>query len=640
MENLKGVVDIWEKQADLAQKVKQEQFGKTANFLWGYLGKSFRNSQEQIEASGRGQGWGNGEQSYTCINKVREFVNIFLPYIHEKVPNRVVLPRMSILSAELKQYLIDMGHAEQQAQGQQVASMTARLMQDWLNYLPKEYDLYREGRLAATEALMKGRGVMVTEMEQGPYGLIPVSRFTSVDDWLIDPDCRQPRDAGYMIQICFDSVWKLSEEYGIEPEKLRGNWQSYLSQAREYRPTNYPTNYEHQLDIAMYYRVYSRMGMGTRFKAESQNVDANFMAAMSSLGDHVRLDIMPGLDYPLNLQPDKLANASPDDIAAMVEWPIRFYAEQSNPWPCTFLDFYPNPDNPWATAPLESASALLVFMDEYYAWLMTRIRATRRLIPIISKQIADDKFREALNSVEDLPILYVDGNPTDVTKLTAFLEFPDIKPEMFAVASQLEQKFEQASGMVPTMYGEQPSSQDRSAAATDLRAKHLSSRPDDFADANIEFNSKIAQKEAQASRMLVGPEVVAPLFNEQPPDLNNKESAFTSPLSWLWASKINTTDERVAASDFEYTCEAGTGVRRNKQKQMQDLQLILQKPFDIAGQMLAAGNPSMWNNIWSMISEIMDLPGDRMMIQPPPQQQQPSQDQNPQGNGEQMDANV
>ena len=144
--------------------------------------------------------------------------------------------------------------------------------------------------------------------------------------------------------------------------------------------------------------------------------------------------------------------------------------------------------------------------------------------------------------------------------------------------------------------------------------------------------------------MMVGPETVAPLFNEQPPDLNNPESAFTSPLSWLWGSRINTPDPRVAAGDFAYTCEAGTGVRRNKQKQMQDLQTVLQYSFDEAKQMLATGNPAMWNSTWSMISEVMDLPGERMMVQlPPPQPQNTENPQNPQisqQSGDEGNANV
>ena len=90
-------------------------------------------------------------------------------------------------------------------------------------------------------------------------------------------------------------------------------------------------------------------------------------AALNDLGPNVWLAIMPGLGFPLNLNPDRLgAGSTKEELASCLTWPIAFHEDVANPWPCSPLDFMPNPDNPYATSPMEGGLPMQIFLD--HSW--------------------------------------------------------------------------------------------------------------------------------------------------------------------------------------------------------------------------------------------------------------------------------
>ena len=133
--------------------------------------------------------------------------------------------------------------------------------------------------------------------------------------------------------------------------------------------------------------------------------------------------------------------------------------------------------------------------------------------------------------------------------------------------------------------------------------------------------------------MYVRPETIAPLFGETPPDLANPESAFTSPLSWLWSTLVNTNDPAVAAAEIEYTCEAGAGSRVNKQKLISDAGLLTQQLLPAYLQFAAQGNPEPYNKLMGILADAYEMPLDKLTLSPPaaqpgmPQQGQEAQAQ-------------
>jgi hypothetical protein len=623
MKLLEQICDLWLKQVDLCKKRKWDQFDRTAQKAWGFLGKTY--SELYLARGEENDEFPHikGPFYKTRLNKSREFVSLMLPYIHQRVPNRLVSPRRPELPQELLQELM--------MQGVQVAPTTtfeermrAYLMQWWLNYLPGEYNLNREARTAIQEALVKGRGVVWHEMVEGPYGEIPASYYDSVDNLLIDADCVQMRDAGFIIRRRQRQVYRVAEEYGIDPEKLRGQATSALQQALSaiHEPA-YTTNDESKKgDICVYYEVWSRMGVGHRLVGASEEMK-EVSDALDAIGPYVHLVIAPGVPHPLNLPPDLIEGGiiSQEEIIKRLEWPIAFFDDAaSNPWPCTVLDFYPNCDNPWASSPLEAGLAMQVFLDHLYSFIMSRVRSTCRDIIVLSKAL-EEEVKTAIESGVDQVIAQYNGEPgVDLQKLIQIVKFEPVNRDLWQVVSIVERAFEQATGISPLLAGAQPPAVDRSAAATQARESRLSSRPDDFADMVEDWMSRIAAKEAQATRLYVGPDVVAPLFNEDPAGMETGVSAMTQ----YWATLVNTDDPAVASAELSYTVESGSGRRKNRQKLVADMTQLSQTLVQPYLQLAMSGNPGPINALLGLIGEAYEMPVAGLMfpaMQPPMMQQ-------------------
>jgi hypothetical protein len=625
-EVLRSIVSLWERQIDLAKKSKKRQFDDTAQRAWDFMGKSYRQLYLEREVGDE------NEKFPTPYYKMRrnlaaEYVAVMLPFIHAKVPTRLCEPRRPLPPPELVE-LIGATVPQDIIIQEQILSW---LMSWYLNWIPKEYDLSREERTALPEALVKGRCLVWHHMEASPFGMMPVSNYDTVDGLLIDPDCEQMRDAAYIIRIRNRSAWKLAREFNIPVSQIRGLRKSNHSQALEssYEITDVPTEERSKLDVVEYYEVYSRMGIGVRLR-DTEDVLKEHTDALESLGPYIRLVIIPGLDHPANLPPDILSDpTAASELKARLEWPIPFH-QGIDPWPYTTLDFLPNARNPWAQSPLEGCLPLLVFVDHLYSFLMSRIRTTCRDIYVTSTQV-QEALQNALQSGYDHEIVPWDGEPgRELAGLIQVIKGQELNPDMWRIVPMIENAFERSSGMTPLLYGSDAGRQMRSAKEADIREGHATSRPNDFADMVEDWNSRIAAKEAIATRLFVPPP--SNLFGETPQD----EFYSGAPLSQAWAQLVSVNGDPVqAAAQLRYTVEAGSGRRKNKQARVSDAmqitQSMLQPLLQIA--MTPGGNPDPYNALVDMLAEMYEMPMSRLHLspmalpQPPvgPEQEEPVQ---------------
>ena len=638
MEWLKNICDFWLKQVQYCRKAKDRDFGKTATQMWQFYEGEDR--IVDVELQGVGDEWADDlpvERMHIRINKMRQFVDVMLPYVFTDVPHRLAAPRLIELPPELQQFAPNSGPTA-------VDRLRAYLMESVLNYLPGEYGYTRELRTMLPEMLVKGRGVMWVEMVDGPYGRIPASHFVSVDDVLIDADCEQVRDAGFVIRERHVSTRSFSEETGVPVEKLRGTAKSHIQQAVEpvYQPDHAA---EDEKDIVTVYEVWSRIGLGQHLRDAAGVTAVNQMAdSLDDIGRHCFLQIVPGLDYPANIDPE--AMKLPDwqvHLKTVSEWPMALFENPNNPFPCVFFDVYPNAKNPWATSPQKSSFPLQLFMDRVYTFAMRALRTTARRLVITAKEL-EDKVKQAIVSGLHDEVVYYEGEPIELTKLVHILELPPLNEDVWTTLAAAERKYEQISGMDPLLAGGQPEKQIRSAHESHMRQTHVTNKPNDFADAVLAAESELASKEAQALRLYVGPDVVAPLFNEPVPTPTMPELqamfdvalwaqvapeeyqqwAVGSPLSTQWSVLVSTDDPAVAAAEMTYTLEAGSAARRNKQQAQENAQmltqLLLQSFLQMAMQGMQVGSPEMvapYNNLMSLLGETYDFPASKMQLAPP-----------------------
>lgn len=599
---LGDVVSVWTKQVEACQKAKEKQFGETARRAWAFLGKDDaildRNLGDEMPEY-------IDHPQKTRINKTREFVSLMMPHIHEDVLHRTVKPRMPELPDFLKEIAPKSGPKLEDR-------IRAWEMQHFLNYLPGEYNLYRESRMSIQEALVKGRGVVWHEMIDGPYGLIPASNYDTVDGLLIDADCLQFRDAGFVIRRRVRQTIAVAEEFGLPVEDIRGTHESHMLRAfRENSSGGFFNDSPEDRDVCVYYEVWSRIGMGHRLRDASEEFVA-ISGALDEVGRHVWLAIMPGMKYPLNLPPVILESGE-SELRARIEWPTAFFEEPANPWPCSFLDFHPNPDNAWATSSLEAALPLQYFLDRIYSFVMRASGNTARRLIFTAKELTESVKNAIANGAHD-EIVEVESEALELAKLAHVLELPSLNEDIWKTISVAEHKFEEITGMVPLLYGGAPDKQIRSASEARSREAHTMNRPNDMAKAVRDWNSRIASKEAQCARLYVEPGTVAPLFGEPEPSSDLAEFWSKSPLTYMWATLVNTDDPAVAAADMQYTCESGSGSRANRQEQVAEVQMLVQTFGPVYSQWASMGITQPYNQLMQMLGDVGMLPMSRLMI--------------------------
>ncbi len=621
-ELLPSIVSLWEAQIENAKKTRYRQFGKKASRLWDFLGKEYKDlylGDRAARDDGDDQEFPHVKGSFykPRLNKSAEFVALYVPYLHAKVPHRLVTPDRPQLPQDLLQLMQEA--VDSQGEVQMRDKLRAWLMQWFCNWTPGEYGLTREMRLMLPEALVKGRGVLWHEMVQGPHGEIPASLFESVDGLLIDPDCVMLREAGWIVRQRQRSVWQLADESGVSADKLRGAYDSNLKKSLD---TQYAGGGDEKHDVVTEYQVFSRAGLGRKFFEADEEI-ARLDRVVERLGGNVWLQIVPGLSHPLNLPPELLESPESEaQIEAALKWPTPFYRHAQDPWPFSSLDFYPNEGDPWCRSPIGAALPLQVFLDNSYAYLQGRIRATCRDLIITSAQL-EDTVRDAINSGLDQELVVTDMEAEVVKDLIHIIQFPEVNKDLYQIIAMGERAYEKNTGMDPLLYGSIGETQARSAREMDVREGHVSSRPQDFADMTESFMSGIARKEGMMTRLNVGQDEVAPLFGEPIPQEGGVdeegatvEPVLMGPLTEAWMGLVFTKDDAVAAAELAYSIEAGSGRRKNKQKQMGDAQSLAQTIMQPALQLyMTLGNPTPWNWLMETIGDAWEVDATKAMVQ-------------------------
>ncbi|MHC4610034.1 MAG: hypothetical protein ACYS7M_06765 [Planctomycetota bacterium] len=602
---LKAIHALWEAQIEVCKKTKQTRFGETAEKLWGFLGKSY--SQLYLKTSDESNF--SGLYYKPRCNKSREYCSVMIPHIFQRGPHRLVTPSRPPVPEAVAEVLPLV--LKYRAQVDRDDQLRAWLMTWFQNYATREYGHDREVLTALPEGLVKGRAVLWHEMVDAAAGPIPASLYGSVDDLLIDGDTKTWRDAGFIMRRRERSVWRVSEHFGIPREQLRAVARSHHQQASD---TAAGEDGQPKKDVCVYWEVFSRMGIGHYLPDMPEDLKP-MEEALNKLGPHVWLAIMPGMEYPLNLQPDAvMADPSAQGMIQQLAWPIAYYEEPANPWPCTPLDFIPNPDNPWSTSELEAGLPMQVFLDHMYAFLMHRIRTTSRTIYVVSEALQEE-FKQALVDGMDQEVAFYAGKPgADLSKLLTTLEFPEVNKDVWAIVQMVERAFERATALEPLLYGAQEGTQVRSATEYEGRQAHVTSRPDQMRSTVQQWLSDCAAKEGQAARLMVHPYTIARLTAEPVPK-DEEDITPPGPLTEAWQRLVQTKDPAEAAAELAYTIEAGVADRKNKQKQAADAAQLVQvmlQPLMAFGS--NTGNMQPYNALVGMLGEAMEMPLDRLML--------------------------
>lgn len=598
MDYLASLVSAWMSRIREAEAEKERVFGKTARTLWQFLTRSYRDIYLYAEdMPGEIATVTEGEPFYKPrLNKCREFVALYLPFVAARVPVRTVNLRKPPVP-DVARLLTP--RAQQRWSEMEVA---ARVMEWWLNYCADETDHEASMRLVVQEALVKGRGVIWAQIYEEAGRLLVGSEADTVDNFLVDPEARTLMDAGYVIRRRVEPKYLAQERYGLTDEEVER-----LSRAGE-RARSDELSPPVAKGAVEYYEIYSRQGVGHHLPGMEEWRELG--DALKGLGRYVWLVVAEGIDYPLNLRRDSGIQTE-EEIAASLRWPLELYGDMVDPWPVTVLDFLPNVDNPWAASPLEPGLPMQVFLDHLYAYIMGRARLATRTVVVASRSLSEDLLLR-LTSGKDVEVVPVDPMMvSELRNLYSVMELPDIKLDVWKMIQLVERQFDRAVGLDALLYGAAPSPTPRSATEIDVRRQFLQTRPSEYSDCVEKWSSRVAAKEAIVSRLYVAGETIAGAIGEPP------ESRAVSPIADLWDRLVQTGDAWEAAAEYAYAVVSGSSRRRNKQVMATNAQTIMQM-FGASAMQAAVttGNVEPYNKVLSMLGQAMDEDLSPFMLQP------------------------
>jgi len=249
-EVLRRLTQTWVKKLNSAVKYKErftEDAKEAANFFDGEHNWMWKDSYARGET---GYNSSIAPPSFRIqVNKVFELLDVFGSVMYHRNPVRTVsvmdypdLPPEAVgiqlqpgMNPEMlpPEQIQILQLAAQEQQAKTTRRSTADLLEAYLNWTPQELDLKRQGQKWVREALMKGMGVMWTELveldtsgdEQQPPVRMVGSFYDSVDNFLMDGDWDNMDDILWCARRCVHPLADVAAEYGLDEAELRKHHQ-------------------------------------------------------------------------------------------------------------------------------------------------------------------------------------------------------------------------------------------------------------------------------------------------------------------------------------------------------------------------------------------------------------------------------
>jgi len=612
---LRPIVTKWKEAIRRANERKQSQFGEDAKEAMQF----YNGPHDFLYKPGYGRksrGFVHGsDDEFTpsfgmTVNKAAECVQIFGPVLYHKNPIRKVNPRKPpILPIEVfgppedpmvqQQYLATKMQVDQ-IRGTDAAR--AALLEFYLNYTPEALGLKDQARSAIDEALIKGMGLLFTEVYQ-PKGLdilMVGSFYDTVDNLQMDPDAETMHDAQWVARRCIHPVWMVEREYGLPRGTLRGSIESINRQGDG--SIDEDLDFQRRLgrsnDLVVYWKIYSKMGIGARLAG----VTPSLRGQLEQFGDYCYLVLCDECSYPLNLPPSLTESAT--DIQVLldaVQWPIPFWADDE--WPFTPIQFHPVPRCIWPMSHLKPAMGELKFLDWCYSFLASKIRVACRDFLAVQKS-ASEELKNAILTGSDYTLLEIEKHHGTISDVVQFLQHPQFNSSIYEVLRAVEHNFEKRTGLTELMYGE-TARQLRSASEAELKSENIKVRPDDMASRVEDAMSMVARKEALAARWHLSAKDVAPIMG-------------LLGAQW-WQQLLEASDPAEILMSLEYRIEAGSARKPNRERDAANMANAVQMLFGPLFQYsMNTGDVMPVNKLLADWSKSIDLDGEGYLLQPPP----------------------
>lgn len=536
------------------------------------------------------------------VGKVAELVELFGPTLYHRNPDIVVESKTLEIPNEMLFPLIPQETVQQaqmaaQQAGQQFDmnslippdpdenknKLISKLLAYYLNYIQRENNKKTESRRAIDEALIKGMGLLWTEVfETFPGGPSLVGSFyDTVDNLLIDPDAETMDEAWWIARRRVQPYWEVADKFNLDEDYLKERYAQHESLNAQAESVGSKTADDKRKvgktnDLIEYWEIYSKMGFGQRLK-DTPDVDDDdpeeraMYETLRKFGDNVFIAVADRVPYPLNFHTNhlhELTGEKDEEVLDQmheekledVSWPIPFWADST--WPFTAIQFHEVPNNPWPMSHIKPGLGYLKFLNWVMSFLINKIRVSARSVAATMKATGEE-IVQRLFSGKDFEVLELEGNlgaDSDINKLVSFLKMPDVQTDVWKIIESVMDLFDKATGLTEIMYGA-PGGM-RSAEEARVKQGNASVRSDDMANKVEDALSDVARKEAMAARWLLEEKSLKPVLGQRGVS--------------LWMQFVATTEIQTVAREFNYRVEAGSAKKPNKDSQAQIVTQMIQ----------------------------------------------------------------
>ncbi len=632
---LRPLVDAWLNRIIMSKRSKQawndiaedcmQFFSAGHGFMWGAEYRAKFNQGEYGAAVPRFP---------ITVAKAFELVAIFGPTMYTRNPVRTCTPQEKPMwnpaafgdqnDPQVQQKLQQMGFDEGQ---RQIANETrAELMYHYLNYTPNELPgggLKQQAENTITEALVKGRGLLWTEVWTPPGSQSPIvgSFYDTVDNLFLDPDAELVEDCQWIVRRITEPRWKVERRYKLPKDTLRSIGEKFkqddIDDTQAGQRSSGDATQDYNTSNITYYKIWSKMGIGARHQGMNDDLADTLDEA---LGDHVYLVVAEGVPYPLNMPPWVLMEEADEIIKEQFKWPIPFYTDDR--WPFVQLDFYNKPRSAWPIAPMAPGLGELKFINMMTSHLANRIWTSSRDFIAIAKSAAED-IKATIEEGRDQSFLEVSDAEGGIDNVVKFLQQPQTNMDAWKILDYVFQLFDKRTGLSEILYGVQ-NSQSRSATDANTKKQSVSIRPDFMSEKCEEFLTEASRHEAFAARWLLEAKDVIPIMGQA--------GAF------LWEKYITSQPIEETVREISYRVEHGTARRPDRERDANNINMALQSFGPIAMQLWGeGGDPAMMNFLIQQWGKTNGFDTTKLQIKPPPP---PPEEQGPPPGAQEEQARV
>lgn len=366
-----------------------------------------------------------------------------------------------------------------------ILSALGAVLGAYLNYTPHETGLAAECRFAVDESLLSGRSCVYTGWREA-FGLV-TSWFVSIDDVVIDPTARRPRDAYWIAIRRRLPRWELEKEYEAA-EKLEDDLprdtiaDGVASDSKitdEIKPSErLEDEDESSEDMVTFYEIYSRMGVGWR--------GADLPEGMGTPDDSInyrKIVLVDGHSTPLYVG----------------RWESPLYVDEV--WPLTFLDLTPTKNCLWPVSLMKAALPSQRAVNLLASIALEKAKQHAREVYGIREGAFEENDRERIANGGMSELVSVKGDPgLSLQQLVQRWEGGQISPEIMQQLNFHLGQIGEVTGLLPILKGQSSEQQIRSATEADIKDRNARSRLQDLSEVVEDWSTRVARNEGILAR--------------------------------------------------------------------------------------------------------------------------------------------